>query len=375
MKLLVKFMLAVTVFTGATVVPVLAASHDSPAYYEAKVIVEVAPTSSNPQEMLGILLLDGPERGTRVTVPSTGLNSSSDITLPTYKIGDVVVVSSTIVDGNSPQYSVVDHFRLYGVAILISLVAVLAIIFAGWRGLGSLGGLLVSLTVIGGFIIPNILQGHNPYAVTLAGCSAIAALGIFIAHGFSRRTFLALVSTYLTLIIAAALSIFAVWATNLNGIATEDASYLQQQLPFLNIQGVLLAGIMIGVLGVLDDITVGQAAAVEELRRANSSLTWRELYGRGIRVGREHISSLINTLVLAYAGSSFVFIIYVAGVLNLPLWLSLNSELVVEEIVRSLVGSMALILAVPIATMLSAYFLTHGPGLKDEKLHVKRARS
>jgi len=134
---------------------------------------------------------------------------------------------------------------------------------------------------------------------------------------------------------------------------------LHQQLPALDIQGVLLAGITIGVLGVLDDISIGQAAAVDELRKANKKLSWQELYWRGIRVGREHIASLINTLVLAYAGGSFVFIAYVVAVLNLPLWLTLNSELVMEEIVRSLVGSLALILAVPIATLASAYLLTH----------------
>jgi uncharacterized membrane protein len=194
-------------------------------------------------------------------------------------------------------------------------------------------------------------------------------MGIFVAHGFSCRTGLALLATYATLLIAAILSAVAIGVVRLNGIATEDAAYLHQQMPFLNIQGVLLAGIMIGVLGVLDDITVGQAAAVDEIRRANSKLSWRELYERGIHVGREHISSLINTLVLAYAGSSFVFVVYVAAVLNLPIWLTLNSELVMEEVVRSLVGSFALILAVPIATFLSAYFLSRPPR------HTAAARS
>jgi uncharacterized membrane protein len=352
----------------------LAANDSSTGYYRAKVLAEFAPTPQDPQSMLRVQFINGPDSGSEATVPSTGLNSTSDISLPSYKKGDIVVISSTVFNSSRPQYSVVDHFRLINVAILLGVVVLLAVIFAGWRGLGSLIGLGISLSVIVGFIIPNILDGRSPYPVTLAGCFAIAALGIFISHGFSRRTTIALISTYITLVIAAGLSILGVWAASLNGIATEDASYLHQQLPFLNIQGVLLAGIMIGVLGVLDDVTVGQAAAVDELRRANASLTWQELYIRGLRVGREHISSLINTLVLAYAGSSFVYIVYVAGVLNLPIWLSLNSELVTEEIVRSLIGSIALILGIPIATALSAYFLTHGPGLNNGQNMKKRVR-
>jgi uncharacterized membrane protein len=342
-------------------------------YYRAKVLAEMQPTSKQPQLMLRVQFINGPEKGNEANVPSTGLTSASDISLPSYNVGDTVVILSTSFNNSQPQYSAVDHYRITNVLILLFIVVVLAVVFAGWRGLGSLGGLAISISVIGFFVIPNILHGRNPYGVTLVGCFVIAALGIFIAHGFSRRTTLALISTYITLIIAAGLSIVGVWATNLNGIATEDASYLHQQMPFLNIQGLLLAGITIGVLGVLDDVTVGQAAAVDELRRANLSLNWRELYIRGLRVGREHISSLINTLVLAYAGSSFVFIVYVAGALNLPIWLSFNSELVMEEVVRSLIGSIALILGVPIATALSAYFLTHGPGIKRKKTVSKMA--
>jgi uncharacterized membrane protein len=339
--------------------PALVLAGSSGAYYRAKVVGEQPATAINSEPTLQIQLNTGPDKGKRLTVPAVGLNSASDLALPTYRIGDTVVVSATQVGGSSPQYAVVDHYRLPAAAVLLGVVVALAMVFAGWRGVGSLVGLGISLVVLATFVVPQIVQGRNPYGVALVGGLVIATLGIYAAHGFSRRTTLALISTYVTLLVAAGIAWLAVTVAALNGIATEDVSYLHQQLPGLNIQGLLTAGVMIGVLGVLDDITVGQAAAVDELRRANESLSWRELYRRGLRVGREHIASLINTLVLAYAGASLVFIVYVASVQNLPVWLALNSELVMEEVIRALVGSFALILAVPIATLLAAYFLTH----------------
>ncbi len=339
------------------------ADQTSLSYYRAKIVATAAQSDSSSQAAISIQILNGPDTGKIVSAGTVGFNSSSDLTMPIYHTGDIVVIVRTpsIDKPGGPTYSVLDHYRLPTAGLLLSIVIVLAVIFAGWRGLGSIIGLAISLAVIGGFVVPQILQGRNPYPIALGGSFIIAGLGIYFAHGFSRRTTLALISTYLTLLLAAGVSILAVSAAHLNGIATEDTSYLHQQVPNLNLQGLLLGGIMIGVLGVLDDITVGQAAIVEQLHHASPSLNWRELYRRAMKVGREHISSLINTLVLAYAGTSLIFIVYVAAVLNLPLWFTLNSELVMEEIVRSLIGSLALILAVPIATLLAGYFLPKYP--------------
>lgn len=333
---------------------------DSLVYYRAKVTA-----IDQDQGTLSARYLNGPNADKLVTAQTAGLNSYSDITLPTYKVGDTVIVSTSTLSTGTAEVAVVDQYRLPFGLIILAVVIGLAILFAGWRGIGAVMGLLISLSVISVYTIPQLLDGHSPYVVAFVSCFVIALFGIYLAHGFSRRTTIALISTFLTLFLAAAASSLAVVIDHLNGIGSEDISYLHQQLPNVNLQGVLFAGIMIGVLGVLDDITVGQAAAVDELLKANPKLSWQQLYKRALSVGREHIASLINTLVLAYVGTSFVFIMYAAAMQNLPIWLTLNSEIVSEEIVRSLLGSIALILAVPLATLLSAYFLAHPVGLSS----------
>jgi uncharacterized membrane protein len=185
---------------------------------------------------------------------------------------------------------------------------------------------------------------------------------MFLAHGFNKQTTLAFGSTLITLIGAAILSVIFVSLTRLTGAGTEEAFYLQfGSLEKLNLQGLLLGGIMIGVLGVLDDITTGQTAAVYEIHKADPKLKLADLYKRGINVGKEHIASLVNTLVLAYAGASLpLFLIFNLND-SIPLWVNLNSEFIIEEIIRTLVGSTALVLAVPISTFIAARSLTQPP--------------
>jgi uncharacterized membrane protein len=232
----VRKKLFVFVFAGVLsflAVPVVhAANSNSVNYYRAKVVAEIAPSEEMPQQLLMVQILNGPYKGIRKSIQATGLYSASDITLPTYSVGDIVVISATPLAAGSPQFAIIDHYRIENVSILVVLVVILALVFAGWRGIGSLVGLVISLSVVGGFVIPQILHGSNPYLVALLGCFVIAALGIFVAHGLSRRTGLALIATYITLILAAGLSLLSVHLTNLNGIATEDAAYLHQQLPF-----------------------------------------------------------------------------------------------------------------------------------------------
>jgi uncharacterized membrane protein len=351
-------------FGLVTTAPIAMASSSGQSYFHGRVISTSSPSQNGSIGTMRVQLTDGPDKGQTVSATATGLNSYSDITLPQYHSGDSVIIATSQDTSHYTAYSVIDEYRLPSAIILVLAVVLLAVVFAGWRGIGSIVGLGISVLIIGGFILPQILNGQNPYTITIIGSFMIATCGIFFAHGPSKRTLLALISTCITLILATALSTIAVLVTHLNGIATEDISYLHQQLPTLNIQGLLFGGIIIGVLGVLDDITVGQSAVVDELRKANSGLTWRQLYAQALSVGREHIASLINTLVLAYIGTSMVFVFYIAAVQNLPIWLTLNSELVMEEIVRSLVGSLALILAVPISTLLAALFLPAHPKRK-----------
>jgi uncharacterized membrane protein len=218
----------------------------------------------------------------------------------------------------------------------------------------------ISLLVIAKFIVPQILAGNDPLIISIIGCLFIMVVTIYLAHGFSRQTTVALAATFVTLVITGSISIILVKLMHLSGLGSEDAYSLKLgPTALINFKGLLLGGILIGALGVLDDVTTGLTASLFELNRANTKLSFTELIRAGLRVGREHVSSLVNTLVLAYAGASLpIFIILITNPNNYPLWSTLNSEMVIEEIVRTLSGSIGLITAVPLTTLFAAWYLT-----------------
>jgi uncharacterized membrane protein len=327
----------------------------SATFHQARVS-KVVDTADSPDK-LEVIMLSGPEKNRKVTAGVGAVITSLDTTPPAYAAGDRVLVSRETHDSPRPVHVVIDHYRLPAAAWLFMIVLGLAVIFAGIRGIGALLGLVLSIAVITQFIIPQVLAGHNPYVATAIGIVIISLVGMYPAHGFSRRTSLALAGTYITLLIAAAMSYAAITLMHLSGISGEDIFFLSQQKPVLNISGVLLCGTLISLIGILDDVTVGQASTVQELQAANPALGRRELYKRALNIGREHIASLINTLVLVYVGASLLFVVYISALSPYPLLVNLNSELIMEEIVRSLTGSVTLILAVPISTLLAARFL------------------
>lgn len=243
--------------------------------------------------------------------------------------------------------------------LAVGLFFGLAVLFSRRRGVTAILGLGITALILARFIVPAIIGGSNPLVVSLVGALAIAFSSIYLAHGFNLRTSIAVGSTLLTLVIAWVMAIVFVSLANLFGLGSEEAFYLQlAPVEQLNLRGLLLGGIILGALGVLDDITTAQAAAVDELRKANPALPVQELYRRGLSVGTEHITSLVNTLFLAYAGASLPLFILFTIYNETPVWVALNSEFVAEEIVRTLVGSVALILAVPITTVAAAIILS-----------------
>jgi uncharacterized membrane protein len=225
------------------------------------------------------------------------------------------------------------------------------------------------VVVIFYFLIPRIVDGGNPLITTLVASFFIMILSLYLAHGLNKRTSIALISGMITLVFTVIIDIFFVKITHLSGLGTEEAFYLQLDNIHLDLKSLLLSGIIIGVLGVLDDVTTAQAATVEELHEANPALSFIELYKRGISVGKEHIASLVNTLVLAYVGVSFPLILLFTVSRNQPMWVIFNSNLIAEEVVRTIVGSCALILAVPITTFLAARFFGTMDKNKEELSH------
>ncbi len=302
-------------------------------------------------ETLEVQMLGGADKGQTVEVDYD--DTLSNAKLQEIKTGDIIIVGK-ISEAGQTSYVLVDRYRLDYLYIIAGLFLVLAVIFGRLRGLTSVLGLAAGIGILILFIVPNILQGKDPVFVTLVGAGLIAIVSMFLAHGFNRRTTIAVISTLLTLGLAEILANLFVNAAKLLGNGSEAAFYIQAgYFGAINLQGLLLGGIIIGTLGVLNDISTSQAATVEELHSANDQLSFKQLYIKAGSVGREHIASLINTLVLTYVGASLpLFILfYVSGQ---QLWLTLNSATIAEEIIRTLVGSIALILAVPITTALAA---------------------
>lgn len=279
--------------------------------------------------------------------------------------GDRVIVGKSMV-GGSETYYISDVYRLPVLYILLGLFLLLACLFTGWGGIRALVGLSSSIAVIVFFIVPNMLAGKNPLVIGFLGTIAIAVFSIFIAHGFRVRTTIAFVSTLATIGVALLLSSSIAKAMHLFGLGTEEAFFLQAAGQSYNLQGILIAGIIIGTLGVLDDITTAQAAVVEELHNANNTFGIKELFRRAFSVGREHIISLVNTLILAYVGVSLPLLLLL-HIYEAPFWIFLNSEIVMEELVRMLVGSTALLLAVPITTALGAWYFGRNIPEKNER--------
>lgn len=286
------------------------------------------------------------------------------------RIGETVVLVRNKAFEGGDAYFISDRYHLPSLLGLGLFFFAVVVIFGGWRGLSSFLGLVASIAILLLYVVPAILGGQNALFVSFFGASLIAVSSLYLGHGFNARTTIVLIATLTTLVIAALIAVASVHLTGLMGVASEESFYLNLQITTLSLRGLLLAGIVIGMMGVLDDVTTGQAATVYELRQANPVLGFRELYRRATVVGREHIASLVNTLVLAYAGASLpVFLYLVVQSQRAPWWIVLNQEIVAEEIVRTLVGSLALVLAVPITTALAAYWYgTRRNGTKNPPL-------
>jgi uncharacterized membrane protein len=266
----------------------------------------------------------------------------------------------------APAYAFSDYERRSPMLWLAIAFAVLVILFARLRGALSLLGLGISLAIIVGFVVPAILDGSSPLAVALVGGMAVMLVTITLAHGIGAKSLAAIVGTAASLILVAILAEVFTDLTHLTGQSSEAATTLQLGGVDVDFQGLLLAGMLIGALGVLDDVTVSQASTVIALRAANQELQFGELYRRALIVGRDHVSATVNTLVLAYAGSSLpVLLIFGTG--GVGVVDALNAELVAKEVVGTLVGSIGLIAAVPITTAIAGMLAggLEGDALED----------
>lgn len=295
-------------------------------------------------------ILDGEEAGAVVDIENDFLNMS---------VGDVFYVQHTVnaLDGTD-YYNVLDPYRLPALGALGALFVVVVILFGGWQGVRGLISLAASLFFIAVLLLPGILQGYPPILVAVGVSSVIVVISSYVTHGFNRTTSTAVLGMVVTVSCTGLLAYLAIPFAALSGFSGEETTYLNLNTGgTLDFAGLLISGIVVGTLGVLYDAAIGQAISVEELASAGAHLSRTEIYSRALRIGREHIGALVNTLAIAYVGAALPLLLLFYGFGSDSLAMTLNRELFAAEIVRAVIGSIGIVLAVPITTAIAARML------------------
>lgn len=297
------------------------------------------------------ILSEGPFEGQTMTLNQRRMDQTSSITP---RAGQrVLIILAQQPDGQVVPF-LADRVRLTPLALLAALFVAVTLGVGRGQGLRALLGLLLSLAAIGGFILPQLLAGRAPLLVTFVGMGTLMAVTLYLIQGWNIRTHTAFLALLGCLSVTALLALLWVEVSALTGFGSEETLYLQATGVTLDMRGLLLAGIVIGASGVLDDVVLAQAVSVYEIAEANPALTVREIFRRGMKIGNAHLASMVNTLVLAYASTALPLIILFA-LYTEPWYLTLNREFIAEEVVRTLVGSLGLLLAVPLTTAIAAW--------------------
>jgi uncharacterized membrane protein len=307
---------------------------------------------SQPHQLLRLEVTSGSREGQELTVEYGSLVFTNEARL--FREGDRVLVERTRTMEGGDVFHVTDYVRSGPLLWLTFLFVAAAVLLSGWQGLRSLMGMGVSLVVIVAFIVPQILAGRNPVIVAIAGSVVMMGISLYLVYGWNSKTHVAVAGLLLSLIVTGVLAVWAVNWTRLSGFGAEEAGFLQVAGVQLDTRGLLLAGIIIGTLGALDDIAIGQSSTIAELSKANPSLTRRALFKHGMSVGRDHIAAMVNTLLLAYVGAALPLVL-MFSVYTEPLGFTINREIISEEIVRTLVGSLGLLAGVPLTSLIAAY--------------------
>lgn len=299
-------------------------------------------------QTLQLELLSGDRKGEIITITSD---------FPNIKKGTRVFINHIVDQAGEQRYSITNIDRRMSLYFFFGLFVVAVIAFGGRQGIRSLVALVGSFAAIFYILIPGILAGWHPMVASSLVASAVLFAAIFLTHGFHREAAVAYVGTMISVTLTGVLATVAVASTKLSGFSGDEAFYLNISTGGeLNFTGLLLGAIIIGILGVLDDIAVTQAAVVSELYATNPAASPAEVFKRAMRVGREHVSALVNTLVLAYTGSALsVLMLFTVYQYNFAT--VINLEVMATEIIRMIVGSIGLIITVPIVTFLAVVHL------------------
>jgi uncharacterized membrane protein len=306
-----------------------------------------SPLDASGLTLLDVEVLEGEAAGTvlALDLPAEGY--------PEFRVGDIVELIATDIPGQGLTWFVTDIRRLGALGWLAAAFVGGVLLVGRWRGLRSLIGLGLSLWVVIGFMLPAILAGSSPVLVALVGGTAIVLATLYLSHGVNAMTTAAAVGTIGALVATVIIALVAIDGARITGFASEDAVYARFALGELDLRGLVLAGLIVAALGVLDDVTVSQASTVFTVHETDPTQSFAQLVARGMRVGRDHIASVVNTLFLAYAGASLGLLV-LFSTSGLPVRELVNTELVAVELVKTMVGSLGLLAAVPLTTVIAA---------------------
>src|SRR4051794_25017256 len=339
-----------------------------------------AATATTPAQTCGtaVMTIDGgPAAGDFVQV-----DLSPDVVSEGVAVGDELVLQADPAsDGAQAAYSFYDFPRGTPIVVLALFFTLVVGAVARLRGLLALVGLGFAFAVLLQFMLPAVLDGGSPLWVSLVGSSAIMFVVLYLAHGFSARTTTALLGTLFGLALSAVLGAVAVGAARLTGFSSEAAVTLRQYDATLDFSGLVLAATVVAGLGILNDVTITQASAVWQLHEAAPDAGWRQLFRRGMAIGRDHIASTVYTIVFAYAGAALPLLL-LFEIYERPFWVVLTGSEVGEEVIRTLVAGIALVLAVPVTTLIGALVATAAaatspapvPGPTEEQREAERRR-
>ena len=346
---------------------------------QARIVALLDPHRPDPEGQGGgflpnarIVLLDGPRAGEVIEAYLQGPGGQQDNT--GYRTGEDVVVTFNVNSEGSPVFvAVQDRWRLPQLGLLALVFGLAVVVVGGWRGLRALLALALTVAVVIRILVPLLLQGVPPIPVAVVLATAITILTVGLTEGFSRASVAAILGTAGALSLTALLAAATIAATGFSNAVGQELIYLQVTPGVgLDLRGLLLAAFILGAIGVLDDVTVTQAAAVEELVK-HGGLRGRRLYASAFNVGRSHIAATVNTLFLAYLGASLpLLVLFAAG--RQPTSLILNSELVAIEIVRTLVGSLGIVAAVPLTTLIAVWLTSRNGTAGPAQASTTRAR-
>ena len=313
--------------------------------------VELGPNKQK-YKILLVKIQEGPSSGQLVEI-DYGLRQYRPPGLD-ISVGDIVLVTtSQLPDGRVTAFFT-DFIRSKPLLILLSTFLIFSVVISGWKGVRSIVGLAFSLAMIVLYIIPQILQGRDPVQVSILGAFILLTVTLYLTYGWTMKTHSAVIGTFVALLLTGFLASFFINLTHLTGFGSEDALFLAQQSEIqINLRGLVLGGMIIGALGVLDDLVITQASAVMEIYITNPEQGFGNLFRSAMRIGQDHVAATVNTLVLAYAGAALpTMLLFSLSGENFSYLV--NLEFVTEEIVRTLVGSLGLISAVPLTTFLAS---------------------